>query len=211
MTDTPKLSPKFRRQAPDERKKTLVEATIRCLEKKGSDGLSVRSISAEAGISVGLINHHYPSKDDLIADAYEKLAMDILEHVVDLVVESGGTPRERMSAFFKAYFSSVVLDQKFLRIWIVFWHMSDKSEKVRLSHDKTNAGFRQQIEIMLRDLGELPETPDFNYRLAAIGLSGMLDGLWLEWCLNPEIFAPEEGLKICESWIDGLMAGSFRL
>ncbi len=207
MTDTPK----FRRQAPDARKKDLIDATIRCLEKKGSDGLSVRSISAEAGISVGLINHHYPSKDDLIADAYEKLATDILQNVVNIVAETDGSPREKMSAFFKAYFSSIVLDQKFLRIWIVFWYMSDKSEKVRLSHDKTNAGFRQQIELMLRDLDELPEAPNFNYRLAAIGLSGMLDGLWLEWCLNPEIFAPEEGLMLCEGWVDGLMAGAFKL
>ena len=211
MTDTQKNSPKFRRHSPDERKKELVEATIKCLEKKGSDGLSVRSISAEAGISVGLINHHYPSKDDLIADAYEKLATDILHHVLDLVEKNGGNPRERMSAFFDAYFSSHVLDQKILRIWIVFWHMSDKSEKVRLSHDKTSEGFRQKIELMLRDLGELPEAPNFNYRLAAIGLSGMLDGLWLEWCLNPTSFEPEDGLKICEAWVDCLMSGSFKL
>ncbi|WP_417455324.1 TetR/AcrR family transcriptional regulator [Kiloniella sp.] len=203
--------PKFRRQAPDARKKDLVEATIRCLEKKGSDGLSVRSISSEAGISVGLINHHYPSKDDLIADAYEKLATDILQSVVDIVAETDGSPREKMSAFFKAYFSSIVLDQKFLRIWIVFWHMSDKSEQVRRSHDKTNAGFRQQIELMLRDLVKSSETPEFNYRLAAIGLSGMLDGLWLEWCLNPDVFSPEEGLMLCEGWVDGLMAGAFKL
>ena len=207
MTETPK----FRRQAPDARKKDLVKATIRCLEKKGSDGLSVRSISSEAGISVGLINHHYPSKDDLIADAYEKLATDILQNVVDIVAETDGSPREKMSAFFKAYFSSIVLDQKFLRIWIVFWHMSDKSEQVRLSHDKTNAGFRQQIELMLRDLVKSSETPEFNYRLAAIGLSGMLDGLWLEWCLNPDVFSPVEGLMLCEGWVDGLMAGAFKL
>ncbi|MFD2205383.1 TetR/AcrR family transcriptional regulator [Kiloniella antarctica] len=211
MTDTQKISPKFRRHSPDERKRELVDATIKCLEKKGSEGLSVRSISAEAGISIGLINHHYPSKDDLIADAYEKLATDILQHVLDLVQENGGNPRERMSAFFNAYFSSHVLDEKILRIWIVFWHMSDKSEKVRHSHDKTSEGFRQQVEIMLRDLGALPEVPNFNYRLAAIGLSGMLDGLWLEWCLNPTSFEPKEGLQICEAWVDCLMSGSFKL
>ncbi|WP_020593415.1 TetR/AcrR family transcriptional regulator [Kiloniella laminariae] len=207
MTDTPK----FRRQIPEERKKEMVEATLRCLGQKGSEGLSVRNISAEAGISIGLINHHYPSKDDLVAAAYEKLATDLLHYVVQLVEQSGGTPRERMSAFFRGYFSSEILDQKILRVWVVFWNMSEKSEKVRQSHDRTYAGFRAQLEQMLCDLVNHPGIPDFNHRLAAIGLSAMLDGLWLEWCLNPATFAPEEGLRICEAWVDGLVSGAFDL
>ena len=42
---------------------------------------------------------------------------------------------------------------------------------------------------------------------AAIGLSALLDGLWLESGLNPGTFSPEQGMQICEAWVDGLQAG----
>jgi hypothetical protein len=35
----------------------------------------------------------------------------------------------------------------------------------------------------------------------------LLDGLWLESGLNPGTFTPEQGVQICEAWVDGLQAG----
>jgi hypothetical protein len=35
----------------------------------------------------------------------------------------------------------------------------------------------------------------------------LLDGLWLESGLNPGTFTPEQGIQICEAWVDGLQAG----
>ena len=43
----------------------LVEATLACLKRHGFQGASIRKICAEAGVSVGLINHHYAGKDEL--------------------------------------------------------------------------------------------------------------------------------------------------
>jgi hypothetical protein len=38
----------------------------------------------------------------------------------------------------------------------------------------------------------------------------LLDGLWLESGLNPGTFTPEQGVIICEAWVDGLQAGGRR-
>ena len=46
---------KFKRQPPEDRRQALIEATLACLGREGHAGLSVRKISAEAGISIGLI------------------------------------------------------------------------------------------------------------------------------------------------------------
>jgi len=52
-----------------------------------------------------------------------------------------------------------------------------------------------------RDSGEL----QFNLRLAAIGLTALIDGLWLEWCLEPDNFEPREAVQLCEAWVDRLI------
>jgi len=43
-----------------------------------------------------------------------------------------------------------------------------------------------------------------DLRLAAIGLNALLDGLWLEYCLEPGNFRPAEGVSLCETWVDNL-------
>jgi len=41
-------------------------------------------------------------------------------------------------------------------------------------------------------------------RFAAIGLTALLDGLWLEWCLEPSAFKPAEAVALCEAWVEDL-------
>jgi len=43
-----------------------------------------------------------------------------------------------------------------------------------------------------------------DLRLAAIGLTALIDGLWLEWCLEPGRFRPREAVALCEGWVEGL-------
>ena len=61
---------RFSRMEPELRKANLIAATLVCLKRHGFQGASIRKISAEAGVSVGLISHHYAGKDELVADAY---------------------------------------------------------------------------------------------------------------------------------------------
>ena len=50
----------------------------------------------------------------------------------------------------------------------------------------------------------MPDAP-LDLRLAAIGLTALLDGLWLEWCLEPGTFRPAEAIALCEAWVDNLV------
>jgi len=50
---------RFSRMEPELRKANLVQATLVCLKRDGFQGASIRKISAEAGVSVGLITQHY--------------------------------------------------------------------------------------------------------------------------------------------------------
>lgn len=47
----------------------ILEAVVRALVHDGLDGLSVRRVAAEAGVSVGAVQHHFPTKDSLLVAA----------------------------------------------------------------------------------------------------------------------------------------------
>lgn len=199
---------KFERKLPEDRRQALIEATLVCLGREGQAGLSVRKISKEAGISIGLINHHYENKDALVGHAYEHLALSLLDTVKERMAAAGPDPRAKLSAYFHGIFSSPTLERSTLRTWVVFWGMIDHSEAINEAHDRTYAIYRALLETLLSEIAAARGAPRTDVRLAAIGLSAMLDGLWLELCLNPTTFAPDEAIMLCESWADALCAGS---
>jgi TetR/AcrR family transcriptional repressor of bet genes len=201
-----RASPKYRREQPEVRRESLVEATLKCLREHGHDGVSVRRIAAAAGVSVGLINHHYTTIDELIAHAYERLATDLLRRLQTAITEAAPTPRARLSAFFIASFSPSALDPDLLGIWVVFWSMVRHSPVMQAVQHRTFGEYREVLVQLLTDLVGAEKLPPVNIRLASIGLSALLDGCWLEGCLDPS-FEPQSGITLCEAWLDALTSG----
>jgi AcrR family transcriptional regulator len=198
--------PRFRRQTPDQRRQVLMDATLRCLAEHGAEKTSIRAICQEAGVSVGLINHYYSGKDALIADVYEQIAKGLQAGLHEEMQQVGGDARARLSAFFRASFSPMNLDAGLLRVWLSFWSMTHQSKAIAAVHDRTYGAYLETLQTLLGELASEQPNRDLDVRLVAIGLSGMLDGLWLEWCLNPRTFTPEEGIRLCEACLDGLLA-----
>jgi AcrR family transcriptional regulator len=192
----------------EDRRDLLIAATLTSLARDGHAGISVRRIAAEAGVSVGLLNHHFGSIDALIAETYHKLASELTTALWQEVDQAQG-PAARLDAFLAGSFSSRVMDPKLLGVWVVFWSLIRHSDPVNDSHEKSYRAYLELIRQLLDDLAASEGFVIHDTRLAAIGLSAMLDGLWLEWCLNPGTFSPADGLHICRCWIQGLRHGAF--
>lgn len=202
--------PRFERQLPAQRRAALIAATIECLKRYGHDGLSIRTISAQAGVSVGLINHHFPNKDELVAAAYRHFNRELVEGLQDAVTRAEKTPTARLRAFLSASFSPPNLDADVLAVWVVFWGMYRHSRPIQRVQRDTYAGYVRLVHNMLADLlggaagARARRTRRVDLRLAAIGLTALIDGLWLEWCLEPGRFRPREAVALCEGWVEGL-------
>lgn len=112
---------RFSRLEPEQRKALLIEATLACLKRHGFQGASVRKICTEAGVSVGLINHHYDGKDALVAEAYLAVTGRVMRLLRGAIDTAPGGARPRLSAFFEASFSAELLDPQLLDAWLAFW------------------------------------------------------------------------------------------
>jgi TetR/AcrR family transcriptional repressor of bet genes len=196
--------PRFERKLPGARRRALIQATIECLKRDGHDGLSIRRISAQAKVSIGLINHHFPTKDALVAEAYRHFNNELVDGLRQAIADVTGSPREQLRAFFQASFSPPNLDSDVLAVWVVFWGLYRHSKDIQRVQSETYHGYVDLLRGMLADLERESGELRFNLRLAAIGLTAMIDGLWLEWCLDPDNFEPREAVALCEAWIDRL-------
>ncbi len=198
---------RFSRLEPELRKANLIEATLVCLKRHGFQGASIRKICAEAGVSVGLINHHYSGKDELVAEAYMAITGRVMGMLREAMDQAAPSARARLSAFFRGSFSAELLDPQLLDAWLAFWGAVKTAEAINQVHEHSYGEYRAVLRKVLCELAEEEGWADFDADLAAISLSALLDGLWLESGLNPGTFTPEQGIQICEAWVDGVQAG----
>jgi TetR/AcrR family transcriptional regulator, transcriptional repressor of bet genes len=189
--------PRFRRAQPADRRQALIEACATALADHGPEGASAREIARRAGISAGLISHYFAGIDELVAETYRHIGRTIGE-ALEIATERGETPIERLENFIAAHFEPPVLDRDLLSTWIAFWSLTRRNPAVHRIHAEVAAQYRAQLRDLLAATGTGKR---LSANDAALSLTAMLDGLWLEHCLDPTSFQSEEAIDLVMRWI----------
>ena len=69
-------STKRRTASRAERRQQLIDATMKCIARKGMSGTTLGDVASEAGLSQGIVNLHFESKDNLLNETLRALAND---------------------------------------------------------------------------------------------------------------------------------------
>lgn len=192
--------PAFTRAEPDARRASLIEACARVLARDGASGASVRSIAAEAGVSPGLVGHYFDGIDALVAATYTHVGVKVSTALDEAIDAAGDAPRARLLAYATASFAPPIADPALLATWVAFWSLVKARPDIAALHDDLYGAYRRDLEALLAACG----VPSADQRLAAIAITALVDGLWLELCLSPQAFTPAEASAIAERHIDAL-------
>lgn len=193
----------FVREAPDVRRQSLIDATAKCLAERGVAGASVRAICAEAGVSAGLLTHYFSGIDALIVATYRDVGQWVGAAIDEAVAAAGDDPCDRLRAYVTASFRPPVLDGELLATWLAFWSLVKTDPQVAAVHREIYAGYRNGLETQLRAC--LPQASARELRLGAVAIAAMVDGLWLELCLDRRAFTAEEASDVAIRWVDALL------
>lgn len=194
--------PAFTRADPDARRQSLIEATARVLAAKGAAGVSVRAICAEAGVSAGLLRHYFASVSHAIAETYRWTGTEIDRALEQAVAAAGPDPRARLLAYLAANFRPPIATPDLLATYVAFWSLTRSDPAVAAVRAEVYGGFRHGLEGLL-----LAYRPDLaEVRLAAAGLTALIDGLWLELSLGQAPFSAEDAEALAAQWLDALTA-----
>lgn len=202
-------SKSFQRQPSADRRRHLGEAVLRCILKDGGAGLSVRRIAAEAGVSLGLIRYHFGQFDELIAYAFDMTTDAFFQTIEAALERAGPNPQARLDAFIAVSFSPLMLDRDVLGVWVVFWGLILHSRRMGSAQRREYSLYIALVEGLLSALAAAEGIPIRNIKLASVGFTALMDGLWLAWCLNPAAFQPAQGVSLCRMWLEGLRRGAY--
>ena len=161
-------------------KELLIDQTIALI--KESDGkpesITARAIAQRSGVALGLINYHFGSKDNLLAECSNKIITDLLCSMKPELMnakDDGLSDRERLNGYAKQTFEFLFANRAIVKMSI----LSDFSS---YRADSNSALTQKGFQMALRG-----NIPDKSKRLISFSLASSMQAAFL---------AAEESKKI---------------
>ena len=131
----------------------VLEAVLRLAARGGSRSVTFREIASEAGVSVGRLQHHFGTRDELISAAVEWHLLQVTERL-DALGRQPGTATERVGRMIDE-----IVDRSWQRssIWIDLLGRSSDSATYRTAAREVNDAWYHVLVRIIRDGAEAGE------------------------------------------------------
>ncbi len=192
----------------DKRKSQLIAAALDSVAKRGLMETTITHISKGAGMSRGIVNFYFESKEMMMREALKTLIDEYEEAWREVLATVGDDPHVRLIALIDVHFSKKLCSAKRLNVMSAFW-----------GHAASQAAYRNQLEA-----ADLAIETAFTQALAhfeqselsesthhARQLHALIRGLWLSYMLNPQTVARESLVQECYAFIDRLSGAPVRI
>lgn len=110
-----------RKQSRSARRTQLIEATIEVLAQRGYARITLTEVANRAGLSHGLVNFHFKSKELLLAETLNHLYGEYRRNWVTALEQAGPSAPEQLDALIKADFRPEICTPARLAAWCSFW------------------------------------------------------------------------------------------
>jgi TetR/AcrR family transcriptional repressor of bet genes len=208
MRGTDTLLPEKKRRTriePEARRRSIIEATMHCITRYGHGGTTIERICEQAGISIGLIGHHFSSKEELMLCTYQALTDQLRAETEQHLAHKAHTPRDRLTAMIKSSFKGSIFNEFTLATWVGFWGAAVSSPELKTLNRKLYFDYRSELEKCFKQVAAEQGTT-LDSRMAALTLTALIDGFWLEWTLDNKAFSASKAQACCLQVVSLLLA-----
>lgn len=184
-----------------ERRRQLSDALTRLAAARGLDGISLRHVAAEAGVSTGMVQHYFRSKDELMAFALETVHDTVRARLAARGPERSASPRATVRALLVEL---LPLDEERSReahVAMAFLAYSAARPSLAEALYADDDLMRDFMADRIREAGEPGRTPPGQEPArAATALLALTEGLGTTMLLRPE--ARDDLLATFDSHLD---------
>ncbi len=174
------------RASAETRKKQIIEAAMRCFQRKGYENTTIDDIAAEYGLSKGSIYWYYSSKKDIIIDLFQRWTDELLKGITEQL-QPVDSAREKLLQMGLFFIDNLRKDLELFRTMMVIWSMAYEDESIR----QMNVEFYQQYDdVIISILKQGEKTGEFStvdkktYSAVSIAL---MDGLMVRQILVEDL------------------------
>ena len=180
----------------------LLDAVVDLLATGGYEGISIRRVAAAAGVSIGAVQHHFPTKDALLSAAMDRVGRSFRDRLAARV-PADAPPATALREVAHALLGAGPDQRADVVVWLATVARAAVDGRAAASHQEE----WQQVEDVLAHLlgAARPDLPVAAVRDGATVLLAMLDGLAVATAVEPGRVGAQRALALADAHLDALL------
>ncbi len=186
MLESPlQTAPLSRAEAKQRSRRKLITATLNSIAKRGFAETTLARVAEGAGLSRGIVNFHFRTKNALFLETLKFISLDYREHWARALNEAGPTAAEKLEAVVMFDFDPPTSNRNRIAAWFAFYGEAKSSPTYMAACDDVDqVAYKEMIELC-RTIIKEGRYSNLDPVRVAEGLNAMSEGLWLDILISP--------------------------
>ncbi|MCX7889806.1 MAG: TetR family transcriptional regulator C-terminal domain-containing protein [Rhodobacteraceae bacterium] len=197
-----------RKLSRETRRGQLIEATIETLAQRGYARTTLTEVARTAGLSHGLVNFHFETKEKLLAETLAFLAEEYRANWTAALAAAADHPAARLDAMLRADFNPAICTPARLAAWCSFWGEAQSRPLYQESYGAKDEEYIRVLEGICAALLALDRRSDDPERVARV-LRVTVEGVWLDLMSMRNPYSREEALATVHTCAAALFPAHF--
>ena len=187
----------------DLQRETFAKAAIRLIARNGLEGVTMRAVAKEAGLSYGSLFHYFESKDDLLMHAVDYATGRQGRRLTEYASQASG-----LQALEHLLCDDAILDDSSRdnwMVWMTFLYKAAVHEAFAQMNRSLIDGWLERIRALLADAkaaGEIESSLDIERE--ALAVWAFSSGLGQVGLLQPELMTADKQKLLISSYLQKL-------
>ncbi|WP_027234973.1 TetR/AcrR family transcriptional regulator [Leisingera caerulea] len=175
----------------------LLDSAAEAIFKHGFRGATIAAIQEISGLSRGMINLHFKTKENLLLAVAEDLSNSYSERWNKVALDPGLPAAEKLRRIIQLDLSPDFLNRRDVAVWFSFRSEVYSNPEYRKSIDSRDASLRDVMIELCQTLIDEGNYLDADAELATDGLIALLEGTWTDFHLHAEEFDRSKAERTC--------------
>ena len=187
----------------------LISSAIKSISEKGISETTMSDVSQGAGLSQGIVNFHFKSKELLLIETLKFISNEYLQSFQNCLKKSGSNPCKRIIAIVNNDFSKKICSRDKIALWFTFFSEVKFKPAYHQICKERDLYYQKITEDIFRELIKL-EKSKISLTNVSNGLQALVMGLWLDQLEDPDTFKRKQAKQICFNFIKSNFPKQFK-
>ena len=195
-----------------ERRRALIEATMTAIAEQGFSSLTLARIAGLAGLSAGIVNFYFQSKEALLLDTLKAVAEEFDQTVYAALDQAGSSAAEQLQAIVLASLAPSITEPRKVAVWYAFMSEAHARRDYQEICGHRDQRYFARIHALCVDvIAQAPESGPRSASAIAHAISGLIDEFWQGVLFAGANFDREGARAQCLAFLASVFPWAFEL
>jgi len=191
------------------RREQLIEATIKTIARHGYARTTTAHVAKAAGMSQGIVNFYFKTKETLLYETLVHLADEYETHVGQAVDRAGDDPVAALNAIIETDLGPQVCTPTKIAVWLAYWSESRSRPKYRELYRKLVNDYSKQVHELCEKLASRGGYEGLDLEAISVGFVALIDGFWVSLGVAPDVVDRDKAKAVCRAYFAGFFPAEF--